>query len=281
MWAPSARRGQTGRQTPRSGQRRERGVRRTTAVPADAPYALWQRVALLLREAARLAGDQRACWPVRGRAATLCRTLASQVAPDEALCADVMNAAQACVESFPVAHDLLLAALELAPDPARLLLPMRRLCRLAHEAHHHDTVVVALLELLELKSFDGDVPPAWFIASIQVDGDYWLRRLVRRWVELLGASHEGVRAVVRDRADVWFPTRRFRLDILRAMHAAEPTAAGWVALAGRRSEMNAPLGLSFGDRQGDAAATLREALLRVLPAATHAALEGWLEELTR
>ena len=42
-----------------------------------------------------------------------------------------------------------------------------------------------------------------------------------------------------------------------------------------------PLGLSFGKRHADAVAALREALLRPLQAATHAALEGWLAELSR
>ena len=209
--------------------------------------------------------------------------LALQVAPDEALCADVMRAAQACIETFPVFQDLLLAALELAPDATRLVAPLRRVCQQAHAAGHHDTVAVALVELLEVDSFDGVVPPAWLVSACSVDGeaDYWLRRLVPRWVELLGAKNEGVRAVIRNRADVWFPTRRFRLDILRAMHVAEPTAAGWVALAGRRAETGlSPLGLSFGDRHAEAVAALREALLRALPAATHAALEAWLAELS-
>jgi hypothetical protein len=98
------------------------------AVPADGSYALWQRAALLLRDAANLAGDQESAGPVRGRAAQLCRVLASQVALDEALCSDAMRAANACAATFPVAHDLLHAALELAPDPARLILPMRRSC---------------------------------------------------------------------------------------------------------------------------------------------------------
>ena len=252
---------------------------------ADAPYALWQRVALLLREAARLAGDQRALWPVRGRAAQLCCVLASQVAPDEALCVDMMRAASACVEFFPITHDLLVAGLELAPDPACLVVPIRRLCASAHAAGHHDTVVIGLLELLEVSAFDGRVPAAWLVAVCAVDGeaDYWLRRLVRRWVELHGANHEGVRAVIRDRADAWFAVHRFRLDILRALHAAEPTAAGWVALASRRGEMGSgPLGLSFGgERDAGAVVALRDsALLRALPAAAHAALEGWLTELS-
>lgn len=182
----------------------------------------------------------------------------------------------------PVVHELLLAALDLAPDPARLVVPLRRLCRHAHSLGHHVTVVVTLVTLLDIDGFRGDVPVAWLVSGCSVEGeaDYWLRRLVRRWVERFGANHEGVRAVIRDRADVWFPTRRFKLDVLRAMHAAVPTAAGWVALAARRAEMNGPLGLSFGDRQTEAVTGLREALLRLVPPATHAALEGWLVELS-
>ncbi len=251
---------------------------------ANCPYALWRQVAALLRDAARLAGDQRAVWPVRGRAARLCRALALEVAPDEALCSDVMRAAQACTEPFAVVHNLLLAAFELAPDPARLIVPTHRLCRQAHEAHHHDTVVVALVTMLDIGDFDGDVPAAWLVSACSVSGepDYWLRRLVRRWVELFGARHEGIRAVVRDRADVWFPTRRFRLDVLRAMHAAEPTAAGWVVLARRRSETEGgALGLSFGERHADAVAALREALARKEDPGAHTALEGWLAELSQ
>jgi hypothetical protein len=236
----------------------------------------------LFSEAAGLSADPAVPWPVRGRAAALCRLLAFEVSEDDSLALRAVSAAAACAESFPAAHDLLIAAREVSADPALLVGPTLHLCARAHEAQHHDTVVVALLESLEIESFEAaDVPSSWLFAARSVSGepDYWLRRLVRRWVELLGANHDGVRAVIRNRAEVWFPTRRFRLDILRALHAAEPTAAGWVVLAGRRNEMSAPLGLSFGDRQGDAVAALREALPRQLPAATHAALEGWLEEL--
>jgi len=247
------------------------------------PLALWQDLAVIWSRALHLASDVAMPWPVRGRAASLCRALAFEVAEDDALALRAAETASTCTESFPVAHDLLIAAREVAADPVTLVEPMLTLCRRAHEAGRHDTVVVALLELLEINGFDGAVASAWFVAAIAVDGeaDYWLRRLVRRWVELLGANHEGIRAIIRDRADVWFPVHRFRLDILRALHAAEPTAAGWVALASRRDEMGSgALGLSFGDRHGDAVGALREALLRTLPAATHAALEGWLEELS-
>ncbi|HWZ90387.1 MAG TPA: hypothetical protein VNW92_16100 [Polyangiaceae bacterium] len=248
------------------------------------PYALWLQAAVLLRQAARLAADPGVLWPVRGRAAALCCVLASQVAEDEALCADVMRAAHACVETFPVVHDLLVAALEVAPDPSLLVVPMRRLCRDAHASGHHDTVVVTLVTALDIDSFDGAIPSAWFVAACAVTGeaDYWLRRLVRSWAERFGANHEGIRAVVRDRADQWFPAHRFCIDVLRSLHAAEPTAAGWIALASRRGEMaSGGLGLSFGDRHADAVVALREALLRAVPAAAHAALEGWLTELSQ
>lgn len=76
-------------------------------------------------------------------------------------------------------------------------------------------------------------------------------------------------------------TSRFPIGVLRAMQAAEPTPPGWGALAARRAEMEpGPLGLSFGERQSEAVAALREALLRVLPAEQHVALEDWLRELT-
>jgi hypothetical protein len=191
--------------------------------------------------------------------------------------------ASVCLESFPTVHELLIAAREIAADENCIVGPGLALCASAHAAGWHSSVIVTLLELLEVNTFDGDVPSAWLVSTRSVEGeaDYWLRRLVRRWTERFGGEHYGVRAIICDRADVWFPTRRFRLDVLRALHAAEPTAAGWVALAGRRSEMNGPLGLSFGDRQTEALSLLREALLRVLPAATHTALKAWLEELTR
>jgi hypothetical protein len=178
---------------------------------------------------------------------------------------------------------LVIAAGNVSISAARLLKSLLKLCAVAHDRHHHETVVVALLESLELDAFLGEVPIVWLVAACAVDGeaDYWLRRLVRRWVELHGANHEGVRAVVRNRAEQWFPTRSFRFDVFRAMHVAEPTAAGWVALAERRAEIGSgPLGMSFGDRHADAVAALREALQRVVPAATHAALDDWLVELS-
>jgi hypothetical protein len=270
---------------PKDSASRWRAKRSPRTAPDDPPdpFSLWDDLAALWSRALILASDSAVPWPVRGRVASFCRALAFEVAEDNGYALRAVEAANACLECFPLVHDLLIAAREVAVDSSTLLEPMLALCRQAHDAGRHDAVVVALLELLELESFRADVPAAWLVASIQVDGeaDYWLHRLVRRWIELFGAQHEGIRAIVRDRADVWFPTRRFRLDALRAMHAAEPTAAGWVALASRRDEMdNGPLGLSFGSQQGGAVAALREALLRKVPAATHVVLEGWLEELS-
>jgi len=93
-----------------------------------------------------------------------------------------MHAALICVHVFPVFHDLLVAALELAPDSAGLFRPLRRLCAVAHDAGHHDSGVVALLEPLEMPSFAGTIPSAWLVEGCSTEGeaDYWLRRLVRR-----------------------------------------------------------------------------------------------------
>ncbi|MEO7034332.1 MAG: hypothetical protein ABI548_10585, partial [Polyangiaceae bacterium] len=194
--------------------------------------ALWEDLGNFGVRCLVLASDSTAPWPVRSRAAGLCRSLAFEIEERDAHARLAVSAASACAESFPAAHDLLIAARELAADPALLVDPVLTLCASAHEAGHHDTVVVALLELLEIEAFDcNDVPTAWLTAARSVTGeaDYFLRRLVRRWAERFGANDEGIRAIVRDRADIWFPTRRFRMDVLRALHAAEPTASGWVA----------------------------------------------------
>ncbi|MEO7036595.1 MAG: hypothetical protein ABI548_21795 [Polyangiaceae bacterium] len=246
--------------------------------------ALWDDLSALWSRAIHLSAAPACPWPVRARAASLSRVLAFEISEDDHLALRAIDAASACAESFPVAHDLLIAAREVAVDPALLVGPVLALCASSHERGHHDTVVVALLELLELDTFKAsDVPAAWLLAARSVTGeaDYWLRRLVRRWVELHGAHHEGIRAIIRDRADVWFPTRRFRMDVLRALHAAEPTVAGWIALVLRRDELGpGALGLAFGDRHEEATVTLHEALGRRADAAVQVVLERWLAELT-
>jgi hypothetical protein len=244
--------------------------------------ALWRHVAVLLERAARVAADPTAGWPLRGRAATLCRVLAFHVHEDEALCAGAMHGAASCIATFPVAHDLLIAALELAPDPSRVVTPLLRLCSRAHELGYHDTVVVALVSLVQIDAFDGNAPPAWLAKTSMIEGEveYWLRRLLRRWVARFGAQHDGLRAIIRTRED-WFLTRRFPMAEMRLMHAEEPTATGWKAIAMRRHELEAgELGIAFGEQHAQAVATLREALERRIDAGSQIALERWLAELT-
>jgi hypothetical protein len=246
------------------------------------PYTIRTDVAALWTKALGVASDAETAWPVRGHAASICLLLASELDYDDALALTAVTAASTMLECSPYAHDLLAAAREVARDESVLLNPMLGLATAAHAAECHDAVVAALLELLQILRFTGDVPPAWLVDACVVtfEVDDWLRQVVRRWVERFGADHEGVRAVVRARADQWFPTSNFPLGVLRALHAAEPTPAGWVALAARRAELEpGPLGLSFGDRHSDAVATLKEAQHRQLDPPVHVTLDHWLREL--
>jgi hypothetical protein len=249
---------------------------------ASHPYAIRADIAVLWTKALGVASDPATVWPERGHAASLCLLLATEVDYYDALALTAVTAAATMLECSPYAHDLLVAAREIARDESVLLDPMLDLAAAAHAAGRHEAVVVVLLELLQILRFSGDVPPAWLTDACVVtfEADDWLRRVVRRWVGRFGAGHEGVRAVVRDRADQWFPTSKFPIGVLRALHAAEPTTAGWVALAARRAEMEpGPLGLSFGDRGADALATLKDAQLRQLDPPVHVTLDNWLREL--
>jgi hypothetical protein len=245
-------------------------------------YTIRQDIAELWTKALGVASNSATAWPVRGHAASICLLLAAEVEYDDALALTAVTAAATMLECAPYAYDLLAAAREVAHDESVLLDPVLALAATAHGAGRHDAVVAALLELLQILRFTGEVPAAWFVGACVVtcEADEWLGSVVRRWVTRFGAGHEGVRAVVRDRADQWFSGRRFSLGVLRMLHVAEPTPAGWVALAGRRAEMEpGPLGLSFGDRGADALATLKEAQLRQLDPPVHVALDDWLREL--
>ncbi len=246
------------------------------------PYTIRSDIEALWTKALGIASDPAMVWPVRGHAASICLLLAAEVDCDDVLALTAVTAASTMMECSPYTQDLLVAAREIARDESVLLDPMLGLAAAAHAAGRHEAVVVVLLELLQILSFTGDVPPAWLADACVVtfEADDWLRSVVRRWVQRFGADHEGVRAIVRDRGDQWFPTSRFPLGVLRTLHAAEPTPAGWVALAGRRAEMEpGPLGLSFGDRGADALATLKEAQLRHLDPPVHLTLDDWGHEL--
>lgn len=251
---------------------------------ANRPYFIRDDIGVLWSKALAIAGDATVVWPVRGHAASICRLLAPEVDFDDALALRAVEAASACAACFPYAHDLLIAARIAARNDAVLVDPVLIYCAKAHEAGRHGAVVTALAELVRLPAFDClDAVTAWLIAvrCARHEEGAWLRRLLVRWVRRFGAEHEGIRAVVRARADEWLPVRRFRVDVLRAIQAVEPTPAGWVALARQREELRpGPLGLSFGDRHADAVLALRLALLRQLPPDAHATLERWLREIT-
>lgn len=266
----------------RYADRRKRGLDRCSHPVAGNPYVIRDDIAALWMKALAIAADATIVWPVRGHAASICLLVAAEVDYDDALALTAVTAAATMLECAPYVRDLLVAAREIARDDSVLLDPMLKLAAAAHAAGRSESVVVALLGLLQLPGFTGDVPLAWLVDACVVtfEADDWLRRVVRRWVARFGAGHEGVRAIVRDRGDLWFPTSRFTLGILRALHAAEPTSAGWVALARRRAEIEpGPLGLSFGGRGADALATLKEAQLRQLDPPVHVTLDIWLREL--
>lgn len=254
-----------------------------TGVVAHDPYVLHEDMATLLTRALEVASNAAQPWPVRGHAARMARLLAPELPWDDRLALRAVEAAEPCILAFPYAHDLLIAARAVADDDSVLVGPMLEYCATAYERSQEGAVVTALAELARLNAFRGDVPQEWFFLAARAarhEAAHWLRRLLVRWVRRFGAEHEGIRAVVRARADEWLPVRRFRVDVLRAIHAAEPTPAGWVALALQREELRpGPLGLSFGGRQEDAVLALRVALLRRLPADALAALERWSREL--
>jgi hypothetical protein len=62
------------------------------------PYALWDDLAALWSRALALASDAAVPWPVRGRAASLCRALAFEIAEDDARALVAVSAASTCIE---------------------------------------------------------------------------------------------------------------------------------------------------------------------------------------
>lgn len=213
----------------------------------------------------------------------LCRELSCQVSANEALCTDLICGAFSCADTFPVVHDLLVAARELAPDESRLVAPLLRLCARVHAEGRRATAVVTLFTLTEIVAFEGNAPDEWLASTGDLDheAEYWLRHLVRRWVLRFGGGNEGVRDVIRERQDEFFVQRRMPIHEVFRLHVAEPTAAGWVALAARRDELEpGPLPLSFGDRRHAAESCLCDAMQRRLEPGPHAILERWLSELS-
>lgn len=241
---------------------------------------------VLLTRAAAFAGDSTQPEPLRRSAAGLCTTLAREVPPDEALCAALLRAATGATDSALLVLDLVGAARAVAPDEARLVGPLLRLCGAAHEGRNRGSIVATLVVLVALDGFNGQVPAEWLQDAGDVEPDIspLLKGLVLTWVTRFGSNNDGVLGLIRERQDDWFltPRRRqwLRLPDLLALHVAQPTPAGWIALARRRSELpRDPLPLSFGDRYGEALTTLMDALARHLDALEQFVLERWLAAL--
>jgi hypothetical protein len=91
---------------------------------ANGRYTLWDELTAIWIRAVDLASDAAVPWPVRGGAASLCRALAFEIGEDDVLALRAVKATSACVECFPAAHDLLIAAREVSVDESTLLEPV-------------------------------------------------------------------------------------------------------------------------------------------------------------
>jgi len=148
------------------------------------------------------------------------------------LCSNVVRALGAVLHDSRAAEDLALAALALAPDADRLARPLLRLTAEAHAQGHSTTVVALLIRLCDLGAFEGRVPAEWLAGDARPDHrrECLLRVLLRRWIPRFGASHDGVRRVVRENSH-WLLSPGFGIRLLREIHAREPTVEGWIAMA--------------------------------------------------
>lgn len=225
-----------------------------------------------------LAADANVPGGVRRACAELMQDLAHRVGPDEAVCADVMRAAQLLVVDHRAVGSLLGAAVVVAPDEGRLAVPVRRLCERAFEQGHAETLAVGLnwLARVAKDERDGDVPAEWFDAVARVTPRR-LPYLLQSWVGRFGADHAGLRALVRAHERCLL-ARFLSTEVVRTVHASQPTASGWLALADDADDGDT-LKLSFGDHREEALSTLRGALDRAGDDAVRVRLSYWLLEL--
>lgn len=228
--------------------------------------------------AAAVAADRPVELEVRRNHAGLCYSLSNHVGPDERLCAEVMLAAQRSTDDRQIVRNLLEAAAVLAPDLRRLLRPVRRLCAAAFAAGHGEALLVGLTWVARVASgqSDGEVPHEWF-AALRGVGVSRLPYLLREWVGRFGAGHLGLLALVRER-EACLLAAAMTTDALRAIHSAQPTVSGWLALARSEEPVDDRLRTSFGDC-GAAAATLLAARDAATDDVTRERLSRWCAEL--
>lgn len=229
--------------------------------------------------AAAVASDRRAEPEARRNSAGLVHALAYHSDSSEMLCSEVVRAAQAATDDHRVVRNLIEAVVSMAPDQSRLVVPIRRLCATAFDWGHDDTVLVALMWFARVArdGRDGDVPVEWFSAVGRVSSTR-IPYLLREWVRRFSAGHPGLRALIRDHEDCLLASA-MNPETVRAIHAAQPTVSGWLALVRDQERAGEPLGLSFGDALPEAIATLREARDGATDDAARERLSSWLAEL--
>lgn len=229
--------------------------------------------------AASVAAERREHPEVRRNHAGLVHAIAYHVVSDEAVCAEVMRAAQSATDDHRVTRNLLDALVSMELDQQRLVVPIRRLCEIAFERDHDETLLVALTWLARIArgDRDGDVPAEWFAAVGRVN-QRRLPYMLREWVHRFPADHPGFRALIREHESCLLASTMTN-DSVRAIHSAQPTASGWLALARDPEAGRKPLVLSFGAAQAEAVATLREARDGASDDSVRQRLSSWLAEL--
>lgn len=229
--------------------------------------------------AAAIASDRRADPEARRNCAGLVYALAYHSESGEMLCSEVMRAAQQATDDHRVVRNLIEAVVSMAPDQSRLVVPIRRLCATAFDRRHDDTLLVALMWFARVArdGRDGDVPVKWFSAVGRV-GSRRIPYLLREWVRRFSAGHPGLHALIREHESCLLASA-MNPETVRAIHAAQPTVSGWLALVRDHERAGEPLGLSFGDGLPDALATLREARDGSADDAVRERLSQWIAEL--
>jgi hypothetical protein len=244
-----------------------------------APTEIESLVRRVVLGAAAVAADRYAEPEARRNHAGLVHALAHHVVSDEMVCAEVMRAAQSATDDHRVVRNLLEAIVGLALDQGRLVVPMRRLCEVAFGRRHDETLLVALIWLARVArdERDGDVPFEWFSAIGRVSAGR-IPYFLREWVRRFSAYHPGLRALIREH-ELCLVAPTMTPDSVRAIHAAQPTVSGWVALARDQERAGETIGLSFGPQHAEGLATLRDARDGATDDAARERLSSWLAEL--
>lgn len=231
-------------------------------------------------KAATLAADRSAPIDLRRDSAGLAFSIAHHVPPSEAVCADLIDAAFRSIDDADVVRGLLEAVQGVAPDDPNLKFAIKRLCARAFDAGQAESLAVAMRALTgaPAEAADGVVPDGWFVMLSRVPAQR-LAYFVCGWFRRFGARQESFRQLIRENQDCMFArVTLLNPKTLLAIHKAQPTAMGWIAIAMRCPD---PIEFSFDDQvRSEAIKTLREARDRAPHEAIRERLSTWLERLT-